>query len=684
MYTSEPSEANSAYGGVKLCENPTPSPITATIYYLSLIVFGTFGILSAVVGIIGDSMERSIGATYKVMKERALEKRQKAAAKYLENLDINSIVNPRLTMEALLILKRALSGKTLQGKTYLDAFVVRSTRYTPLWFYFHLSHIMSRISTTVLYEQIITFVILLTAVSSGLETVGTEYLSVTGRLNTFIQYSFTVDLCIRLVAEPFVWYFFNDGWNIFDFGIVAITYVPLPVSNLMFIRLLRLLRVLKLMRRFRTLQLILETVVSSVRPIIFIVGILYTWVIILSCFAVPVFGANDPVHFADFRAAFITFSQLMTLDGWGSVMYVNLFGCDAFTGTTPYICTSPESNFSAAAFFFPFSIATLCWVIVTMFIGLMTTSMGEALDRSIATRAMEHDIKKLRKQKKISKILITKLKLAFDFLDITSSGEIGHYEAIYAINHSGLEVNVDELIEGWEFDHFNEVSLNFGDFLELCLEVREMSIALRKQRQLKKMSLAPKTFEISNISNSDDSEEPRQQENKKNVTVVDDNQSVYSINSWFPVPLVENSNASNTVSSPARHDSNDPNDPIGFWSTLDFLGLVPTSAKKDQEESTAESSVTPPKENGTPSVTFKSIDSTSQTDMRSNVAVEARTPVRFNEETGSLLSVNSGISSISRRRYTKEEQLDMKAFLQQKLAEAQKPKKGIFSSLHHK
>ena len=46
-----------------MCDTPVPRPTLAVVYYYSFITLGTFGVLSTVVGIIGNSMESSILAS---------------------------------------------------------------------------------------------------------------------------------------------------------------------------------------------------------------------------------------------------------------------------------------------------------------------------------------------------------------------------------------------------------------------------------------------------------------------------------------------------------------------------------------------------------------------------------------------------------------------------------------------
>ena len=49
-YTDDPTAAVEKSGGVKYCEAPISRPLLSTVYYLSFICFGSFGILSSIIG----------------------------------------------------------------------------------------------------------------------------------------------------------------------------------------------------------------------------------------------------------------------------------------------------------------------------------------------------------------------------------------------------------------------------------------------------------------------------------------------------------------------------------------------------------------------------------------------------------------------------------------------------------
>jgi voltage-gated sodium channel len=88
--------------------------------------------------------------------------------------------------------------------------------------------------------------------ASALVGIGTYNVSHAGKvvmivLDFIILIIFLFELIVKFLAEGSrPWNFFYSSWNIFDFIIVAASFLPVGGSEIMALRLLRLLRVLKL------------------------------------------------------------------------------------------------------------------------------------------------------------------------------------------------------------------------------------------------------------------------------------------------------------------------------------------------------------------------------------------------------------------------------------------------------
>jgi hypothetical protein len=112
-----------------------------------------------------------------------------------------------------------------------------------------------RIAESAVFTNFILGVIIFTAVLMGLETSAplmTAYGPLFRVLNGVVQAIFVAEIVIRLAAHwPRPGRFFRDGWNVFDFLIVAASLLPQTGAFAMVARLARLLRVARLLSGFR-------------------------------------------------------------------------------------------------------------------------------------------------------------------------------------------------------------------------------------------------------------------------------------------------------------------------------------------------------------------------------------------------------------------------------------------------
>jgi Ion transport protein len=161
------------------------------------------------------------------------------------------------------------------------------------------------------------------------EILSLQIIKFTDMLDISILAIFTLEVGVKLVAEGATfWNYFNSSWNKFDFFIVAASYLPTGSgSMLMILRLLRLLRVLKLLRAFPRLQVIVEALMKGVTSIFYIGVILFIWVYFYAILGMIFFSAIDPWHFGTLHMAMMSLFQMVTLDGWTTVMQINMYGC---------------------------------------------------------------------------------------------------------------------------------------------------------------------------------------------------------------------------------------------------------------------------------------------------------------------------------------------------------------------
>ncbi len=242
------------------------------------------------------------------------------------------------------------------------------------------------IAESSLFQNFIIGVILAAGVIVGIQTypsVVEAHGHVLDLLDTIILWIFVVEIVIKMGAEgrrP--WRYFYDPWNIFDFLIVAVCFMPIGAEYVAVLRLARLLRVLKLVRALPRLQVLVGALLKSI-PSMFYIGILLFLLFYLySVLGTFLFQANDPVHFKDLQTAHLTMYRVSTLEDWTDVMYINMHGCEnyGYDETSDPPCDPEKSKAYGwfSAIFFSSFVLVATMVILNLFIGVIMTGMEEA------------------------------------------------------------------------------------------------------------------------------------------------------------------------------------------------------------------------------------------------------------------------------------------------------------------
>ena len=385
LYTPFRDESSTEIGGRGYCPRGVPQPILATVFYVSFIFLASFGILSSVIGVVGYNMERCI------LRVKEKEKfHDELTGKTMHRIDnilskyTSSVYQMRCVYKSFDIIKNALAGKPFVE--YTDSSLQNATKKTAFYNWCIMSHWFSRVAYHPVFDHIVTMNIFFMVVVVGFETSPDSELgeraALLEKLQVVIQTIFAVDCLAKLLSEIFPWTYFSDPWNVFDFALILLSFIPLSGNSgnvIILLRLARLVRLLKLMKRFPKLQMIVRAFSSCIKPIILVTLLTCIWLCILAAIGMALFASNDPIHFGDFLAAFVTMFQIMTLDSWSSVMFINMYGCDVYGySATPQDCVAPSQSIYAAALFFNFSMITLCWLLMSMFIGVLMTRAEQA------------------------------------------------------------------------------------------------------------------------------------------------------------------------------------------------------------------------------------------------------------------------------------------------------------------
>ncbi len=214
-------------------------------------------------------------------------------------------------------------------------------------------------------------------------------------LDKIILWLFVAEALLKMAAHGRHFYrYFRDPWNLFDFAIIAVCFMPFDGHYAAVLRLARILRALRLVSAVPALQLLVGSLLKSI-PSMFYVGALL--IILFYMYAVTgvfLFRYNDPFHFGDLPTSLLSLFRVVTLEDWTDIMYIQMYGSANYPnyaelGPRADGAVSKEMPMAGAAFFVSFvMIGTM--VMLNLFIGVIINSMDEARKETAEDRRLAH------------------------------------------------------------------------------------------------------------------------------------------------------------------------------------------------------------------------------------------------------------------------------------------------------
>ena len=225
-------------------------------------------------------------------------------------------------------------------------------------------------------ERVIAALIIINAITLGLETSATVMAQLSGVLHIIdraILTVFVLELAARMLLQR--GRFFRDGWNIFDFLVIGVSLAP-ATEGFAVLRALRVLRLLRLITVVPSIRRVVGGLIGALpglSSIVLLIGLIYY---VCAVMAVNLFGEDFPELFGTLPASLFTLFTIMTLEGWVEGV------------VKPIMAKFPY----AWLFFIPFIIGTT-FTILNLFIGIIVTSMQtEYAKEQAAERIAEHEM----------------------------------------------------------------------------------------------------------------------------------------------------------------------------------------------------------------------------------------------------------------------------------------------------
>lgn len=259
---------------------------------------------------------------------------------------------------------------------------------------------LKRITSSTGFNNFILALIVLSGLLVGFETYpafadGTP----AGKIINFLQYVilwvFVGEIILRIAAcgsRP--WDYFRRGWNVFDFVIIVICFLPLNAQFATVFRLARLLRTLRMVTILPRLQVLVGALLKSIPSLGYIGLLLGLHFYIYAVAGTFLFRSNDPVRFGSLHHSTLTLFQVLTLEGWNDILATQYNGSDAeysdsWKAMSEGRRVSHGQPLTAAIYFVSF-IMLGTMIMLNLFTGVIITSMEEAQTETKEETRQQH------------------------------------------------------------------------------------------------------------------------------------------------------------------------------------------------------------------------------------------------------------------------------------------------------
>ena len=186
-----------------------------------------------------------------------------------------------------------------------------------------MAHRCRAVADSSVFQGFILVVIVLNAITLGIQTydISSRLESALSTLDDVFLAIFVVELTIRVTAfgaRPQD--FFRDGWNVFDFSVIAAAFVPGVRENVTLLRIVRLLRVVRVVTVLPDLRILVRAMVRSIPPIMSLAVLTLMLMYVYGMVGWILFGDQDPENWGDIGQAMLSTFTMLTLESWPQLL----------------------------------------------------------------------------------------------------------------------------------------------------------------------------------------------------------------------------------------------------------------------------------------------------------------------------------------------------------------------------
>ncbi len=222
---------------------------------------------------------------------------------------------------------------------------------------------LARVVDAPAFTATVVVVILANALVLGLQTypgLEQEHGGTLDLLNNLFLAFFGVELLLRIASYRRPVQFFREGWNVFDFIVIGIAFLPGFGSNATIFRLARLARIVRVVHLLPDVRILMTGVIRSLPPL-GSMAILTTLILfVYGMVGWQLFSDELPQQWGNIGEAMLTLFVMLTLEDFPRYMEAGM-----------------EIHSWSWIFFVSF-ILIAAFVVINVFIGIVLNSMEEA------------------------------------------------------------------------------------------------------------------------------------------------------------------------------------------------------------------------------------------------------------------------------------------------------------------
>ncbi|XP_041133885.1 voltage-dependent R-type calcium channel subunit alpha-1E isoform X1 [Polyodon spathula] len=344
--------------------NDALGPTWNWLYFIPLIIIGSFFVLNLVLGVLSGEFAKererveNRRAFMKLRRQQQIERELNGYRAWIDRAEEVMLAeeNKNSATSALEVLRRATIKKsrmeTIPREPSEDQYADISSVGIPLarasikstkrdgTSYFRRKERLLRISVRHMVKSHTFYWIVLSLVALNTLCVAIVHHKQPQWLSTFLYYAEFLFLGLFLTEMFLKMYglgprlYFHSSFNRFDCGVIVGSifeviwgfFRPGMSFGISVMRALRLLRIFKITKYWASLRNLVVSLMSSMKSIISLLFLLFLFILVFALLGMQLFGGrfifeDTPTNFDTFPAAIMTVFQILTGEDWNEVMY---------------------------------------------------------------------------------------------------------------------------------------------------------------------------------------------------------------------------------------------------------------------------------------------------------------------------------------------------------------------------